>query len=716
MSREARKQGEEYGRDGQVNANSEATQASVTTLSGVGPQIAIKLAKLNLHSVQDVLFHLPHRYEDRTRITPIGSLLALTSYVVVGEVELAQVVFGRRRSLLVRISDGTGSLVLRFFYFNRNQEKAFKRGAWVRCFAEARRGANSLEFIHPEYRLFSSKPTSGLEETLTPVYPSTEGVSQLLLRKLSTQALTKLLPKVRELIDPVCLPEALRASYASTSLAKALKVLHRPPKGVPLEAMHDASSPAHQRLILEELIAHYFSLRSIRDQREQAVAPSLIADNQILNRFLQGLGFTLTGAQQRVAQEVASSLGQSKPSMRMVQGDVGSGKTVVAALALLAAVGGGHQSVMMAPTELLAEQHFRTLSEWLEPLGIEVGWLASKTPAKQKAKTLEQLASGKLLVAAGTHALIQEAVEYKKLGLVIIDEQHRFGVEQRLALRSKTPRGAAPHQLVMTATPIPRTLAMTFYADLDVSSIDELPTGRKQVNTVVVSAGSRREEVIHRVANVCQQGSQVYWVCPLIEESEQLDAQAATDTHTELAQLLPGLSIALVHGRLKAKEKDQIMTAFRSGEVDVLVATTVIEVGVDVPNASLMVVENAERMGLAQLHQLRGRVGRGSDQAYCVLMYQPPLSQHAKTRLETLRNTNDGFEIAEKDLQIRGAGELLGTKQTGSMSFKIADLIRDQALLPLIEGCAKKVEQQTPENIQPLIQRWVGSKEDYANA
>ena len=436
----------------------------------------------------------------------------------------------------------------------------------------------------------------------------------------------------------------------------------------------------------------------------------------MIDAFLSNLGFKLTGAQNRVRSEVRDDLSNSAPTMRLIQGDVGSGKTVVAALAMLQSVSSGVQCVMMAPTELLAEQHYSTLSEWFAKLDIDVGWLASKTPAKQKRETLERLANGELLVAVGTHALIQDAVSYKHLGLVVIDEQHRFGVEQRLALRSKTPEGQVPHQLVMTATPIPRTLAMTFYADLDVSSIDELPPGRKVVETVVIPAETRRAEVIQRVKTACQSGRQVYWVCPLIDQSEVLEAQAATETEQELKGALAGLNIGLVHGRLKPKEKEQVMSQFRNGDIDLLVATTVIEVGVDVPNASLMIIENAERMGLAQLHQLRGRVGRGSEQSFCILLYQMPLSQHAKLRLKTLRETNDGFVIAEKDLEIRGAGELLGTRQTGSITFKVADLIRDQHLLPLVGASATKFAAKTPQHIEPLIERWVGSKEEYVNA
>ncbi|MFT6031612.1 MAG: ATP-dependent DNA helicase RecG [Arenicella sp.] len=688
----------------------------VISLKGVGPQMALKLAKVHVHTVEDVLFHLPHRYEDRTHVTDLGALLPNLSTVVMGQIDLAQVVFGRRRSLLVRISDGTGSLTIRMFYFNRSQEKSFQRGLWVKCFGEARLGAKGYEMIHPEYRITQSEPEGGLDTTLTPVYPTTEGISQALWRKITDQALQNELPKLQELIDIDCLPDDMQGVYQASSLQNAIKALHRPKAGVDLGNMQQAASSAHQRLIMEELIAHHFSLRKSRDARAHELAPCLELDQTKTQSFLNNLGFTLTGAQSRVCAEVEADLSQSSPAMRLVQGDVGSGKTVVAASAMLQAVCSGVQCVLMAPTELLAEQHYQTLGKWFGDLGIDVGWLASKTPSKLKRETLERLANGQLLVAVGTHALIQEAVHYKHLGLVVIDEQHRFGVEQRLALRSKTPVGQVPHQLVMTATPIPRTLAMTFYADLDVSSIDELPPGRKVVETVVIPAESKRAEVIQRVKAACTEGRQVYWVCPLIDESEALEAQAATETEQELKIALSGLRVGLVHGRLKSKQKEDVMNDFRCGKIDLLVATTVIEVGVDVPNASLMIIENAERMGLAQLHQLRGRVGRGTEQSFCILLYQMPLSQHAKLRLKTLRETNDGFVIAEKDLEIRGAGELLGTRQTGSITFKVADLIRDQHLLPLIEQSAIKLAARTPHLIEPLIDRWIGSKEEYVNA
>jgi len=688
----------------------------VTVLSGVGPQMAIKLARVHVHRVKDVLFHLPNRYEDRTKVTDLGALLPGIATVIIAQIEAAQVVYGRRRSLLVKVSDGTGFLTIRLFYFNRSQEQGFRRGLWLKVYGEVRQGPSSYEMIHPEYRISSSEPSGGFDEVLTPVYPTTEGISQIFWRKLTDQVLARGLAQVTELLQPDCLPDHFQQAYQASSLQQALRILHRPDSTSSLAQLQAATGAAHQRLIIEELVAHHFSLRKSRAAREQDQAPSLPAKAELIDVFTQSLPFTLTGAQQRVAKEVAQDLSDQSPSMRLIQGDVGSGKTVVAAMAILHAVSNQMQAVLMAPTELLAEQHFHTIGAWLKPMGVAVGWLASKTPAKQKTSTLAALESGELLVAVGTHALIQEAVEYHKLALVIIDEQHRFGVEQRLALRAKTPPGVAPHQLVMTATPIPRTLAMSLYADLDVSSIDELPPGRKTVDTVVMPAESRRAEVIQRVQTACQQGRQVYWVCPLIDESEAVEAQAATEVHAELVEALSDLQIGLVHGRLKAKEKEQVMSQFRSGEINMLVATTVIEVGVDVPNASLMVIENAERMGLAQLHQLRGRVGRGSEQSFCILLYNAPLGAIAKQRLHILRDTNDGFLIAEKDLEIRGAGELLGTRQTGSISFKVADLMRDQNVLTHVAPTANKLAQQYPNTIEPLIDRWVGSKEDYVNA
>ncbi|NND82172.1 MAG: ATP-dependent DNA helicase RecG [Gammaproteobacteria bacterium] len=699
-----------------VDAGKLGPDQSVSALSGVGPQIAAKLARMHINTLQDVLFHLPIRYEDRTRLSEIGALIAGNSVVVVGQIELAQVVYGRRRSLLVRISDGTGNLTLRLFHFSRAQEKGFRRGAWVRCFGEVRRGPKSLEMVHPEYRISSERPTGALEATLTPVYSTTEGVSQLLWRKITDQVLKQTLPVVPELLSTDSLPPTISEAYAASSLQSALQHLHRPSAGCNIEDMASASSAAHQRLIYEELLAHHLSLRHSRQQQQAEAAPGLVAASPSADKLLNELDFDLTAAQQRVLAEIVDDLCLDTPMLRLLQGDVGCGKTVVAALAMLHAVDSKLQTALMAPTELLAEQHYRSLKQWFEPQGILVGWLASKTPAKQKNSTLEMLASGELQVVVGTHALFQETVEYHNLGLVVIDEQHRFGVDQRLALRSKSRAATVPHQLVMTATPIPRTLAMSFYADLDVSSIDQLPPGRTPVETVVMSAQERRVDVVKRVQHACAEGRQVYWVCPLIDESDVISAQAATDTEQELAAALPDLRVGLVHGRMKPVEKDKVMTAFRSGNLDILVATTVIEVGVDVPNASLMIVENSERMGLAQLHQLRGRVGRGSAQSYCIMLYDPPLSAHAKHRLQTMRDTSDGFVIAEQDLAMRGAGEMLGTRQTGSLGFKLADIMRDQHLIPYLPAAADRLLTHQPQQAAALIERWVGTREGYVNA
>lgn len=699
------------------------TSQSVTTLKGIGPQLAEKLARLHIHNVQDVLFHLPHRYEDRTKITPIGSARPNQFAVVVGQIELAQVVYGRRRSLLVQFSDGTGAMIMRLFYFSKAQEKAFKRGLWLQCVGEIRFGTKKFELIHPEYVVLAEKPLQPKEKTLTPVYPTTEGIGQSIWRKLTEQVLTNSLQSVQEL-----LPQTITSQYGFDSLQEALKTLHRPPAQISVEQMQAANSKAHQRLIFEELLAQHLSLRMVKQKRgiEKAIALPSVGNRQEF--FLDSLAFKMTNAQQRVCKEIIADMSRTMPMMRLLQGDVGSGKTVVAAYAILQAISNQVQSVLMAPTELLAEQHYSTLCAWFQPLSIEVGWLSGKTPAKQRSEVLQKLINGEYLVVVGTHALFQEGVNFKQLGLVVIDEQHRFGVNQRLALRNKGAEDnkvgesnqdrqqIIPHQLLMTATPIPRTLAMSFYADLDVSSIDEMPLGRRPVETVVMSAQQKRQEIVQRVYSACKEGRQVYWVCPLIDESEKLSAQAASETEQELKKALKGIRIGLIHGRMKTAEKEQVMTAFRNAEISLLVATTVIEVGVDVPNASLMIIENAERMGLSQLHQLRGRVGRGEQHSVCVLLYQQPLSEHAKIRLQTLRQTNDGFEISQKDLELRGPGEMLGTRQTGALSFRVANLVRDQHWLPKIERIAGELITNNPDKIQLIIKRWIGSREDFANA
>ena len=687
----------------------------VTVLKGVGPAIAKRLQRLNIRTVQDVLFHLPARYEDRTRITPMGAVQAGQLVVVQGEVELAEVRFGRRRSLLVRISDGTGSLTLRFFHFNASQQAGFKRGKGIRCYGEARGGPASLELIHPEYTLMSVDESIEMEDRLTPVYPATEGVHQLSLRALTEQALHYLGEqdgeKLAGLVD--WLPAGLVQSFKLTSLPTALRYVHRPPTSASVELLTAGKHPAQQRLAFEELLAHHLSLRRVRQRAQYLAAPAFSGRQVLVDQFVNALPFTLTGAQHRVIGEIQQDLSCAHPMARLVQGDVGSGKTVVAASAVLMAVQAGYQVALMAPTELLAEQHFRSFSEWLSPLDIRVVWHAGKSKGSTRRAALQAISSGAGAVAVGTHALFQEEVEFFRLGLVIIDEQHRFGVHQRLALRDKGRAGVQrPHQLVMTATPIPRTLAMTVYADLDTSVIDELPPGRQPVKTVAISQ-ERREDVIQSVRKACASGQQTYWVCTLIEESDVLQCQAAEKTAELLAECLPELRVGLVHGRQASAQKEALMAAFKAGSLDLLVATTVIEVGVDVPNASLMIIENPERLGLAQLHQLRGRVGRGSRQSSCVLLYQPPLSESARERLAVLRESTDGFEIARRDMELRGPGEVLGTRQTGEMQFHIADLLRDESLLVSVDAAAGQLLELAPDHVSPLIRRWLGEAVDY---
>ena len=684
----------------------------VTVLKGVGPRVAQRLERLRMRTVQDVLFHLPARYEDRTRVTPMGSVRPGEQAVVQGTVDLAEVRFGRRRSLLVRISDGTGALTLRFFHFNAAQQAGFERGRGIRCYGEVRAGAATAEMVHPEYRLVDPAGPILVEEHLTPIYPATEGVHQLTLRALTEQALQYLnTAGSGGLTD--WLPASLASSFRLASLPAALRYVHRPPPDARLELLAAGNHPAQQRLAFEELLAHHLSLRRMRLRAEHTAAPSLAGAQTLAGRFVESLPFSLTAAQQRVIAEIRHDLARAHPMARLVQGDVGSGKTVVAACAALTAVEAGYQVALMAPTELLAEQHFRSFSDWLGALGVQVVWHAGKSKGKVRGVALQAISSGAGAVAVGTHALFQQEVEFAKLGLVIIDEQHRFGVHQRLALRDKGRQGEQrPHQLVMTATPIPRTLAMTVYADLDTSVIDELPPGRQPVTTVAISQ-ERRAEVVESVHKACAAGQQAYWVCTLIEESEVLQCQAAEKTAEFLATALPDVRIGLVHGRLQPAQKETLMAAFKAGKLDLLVATTVIEVGVDVPNASLMIIENPERLGLAQLHQLRGRVGRGSRQSSCVLLYQPPLSETARERLAALRASNDGFEIARRDLELRGPGEVLGTRQTGEMQFHIADLLRDESLLGAVEQAAAQLLEQCPQNVAPLIRRWLGEAADF---
>ncbi|MBI5041991.1 MAG: ATP-dependent DNA helicase RecG [Gammaproteobacteria bacterium] len=683
-----------------------------TQLRGVGPRAAQRLANLGIETVQDLLFHLPMRYQDRTRVVPMGSLRPGDEAVIEGAVDLAEIKFGRKRMLLVRISDGTGALTLRFFHFNANQQAGFARGVRLRCYGEVRPGAVTLEMIHPEYRRVEAGAIEEVEEHLTPIYPSTEGMHQLTLRALTDQALERLAQAGDAGLHDWLPPELLK-QFKLSSIAAAIRYVHRPPPEASVESLEAGRHPAQQRLVFEELLAHHLSLRQLRYAAKAQRAPVLTGAGALHNTFLASLPFALTAAQRRVVAEIEADLCRDHPMLRLVQGDVGSGKTVVAALAALQAIEAGAQVAVMAPTELLAEQHYRNFQSWLAPLGIEVAWLSGKIKGKAREAALGALASGAAPIAIGTHALFQEDVRFARLGLVIVDEQHRFGVHQRLALRDKGKQGELrPHQLTMTATPIPRTLAMTLYADLDASIIDELPPGRTPVQTVVIP-DNRRPEIVERVRQACAQGRQAYWVCTLIEESETLQCQAAADSAAQLAEALPELRVGLVHGRLKPREKEAVMAAFKARELDLLVATTVIEVGVDVPNASLMIIENAERLGLAQLHQLRGRVGRGATQSSCVLLYHGPLSEQARARLGVLRDTTDGFEIARRDLELRGPGEVLGTRQTGLLSLRIADLLRDQDQLPAVERAAERLLTEYPDHAPPLIRRWLGDAGRY---
>jgi len=700
-------------------SSAQREQRPITALRGVGEALAQRLGRLGVARVQDLLFVLPLRYEDRTTVVRIGALLPGMRAVVEGEVQLAQVVYRRRRQLQCSLSDGSGFLTLRFFHFSAAQQQGLARGIRLRCFCEVRRGPQGLEIVHPEYRRVSGGEAPP-EETLTPIYPLTEGVPQGRLRALIAQALRELdTAGVRDWIPPQIL-EPLDLP----PLRDALRYVHSPPREAQLGELAAGRHPAQRRLAFEELLAHHTSLRLVKRAAKTDPAWALEDPERVAPRLVTSLPFSLTRAQARALTEVEADLRSTVPMVRLIQGDVGCGKTVIAALAAARAAGTGLQAALMAPTELLAEQHWRSFSEWLRPLGLPVGLLTSGQPARARRSTLEAIASGEVRIVVGTHALFQEGVEFSRLAqdgvelsrlaLVIVDEQHRFGVQQRLRLREKGSKlGRFPHQLIMTATPIPRTLAMTAYADLDISVIDELPPGRTPVRSVVVPE-ERREEVVARIVQVCRAGRQVYWVCPLIDESDEVRSQAAEETAAALAEALPDVHVGLVHGRMPPAKKDAAMLAFKAGKLQLLVATTVIEVGVDVPNATLMVIENAERMGLAQLHQLRGRVGRGADASTCVLLYRSPLSPLARQRLKVIRETNDGFEIARRDLELRGPGELLGTRQTGLAQLRVADLIRDADLLPRVQDAAELLIAKYPDNIAALASRWIGTGEQYA--
>lgn len=685
----------------------------VARLAGVGPKLAEHLQRLRIVRIGDLLFHLPLRYQDRTRLTPIGALRPNVESQIEGTIDAVQVVFGRRRSLVCRVSDGSGAIHLRFFHFNSAQQQRLKTGRRVRCFGEVRRGPKTLEMVHPESQLIDIDNPPAVDAELTPIYPTTEGLHQGRLRKLTDQALAILADSERVDSEELVPPEILDALHLPT-LAQALQFVHRPPPDADTETLAQSMHPAQRRLVFEELLAHQLSLKQLRGKARDFAAP-VVSVNTLREHLLHAFGFTLTNAQLRVIDEIDEDLTSGVPMLRLLQGDVGAGKTAVAAAVATSLLAANYQVALMAPTELLAEQHAANLHRWFDPLGVDVVLLTSRLTRANRGPLLARLSEPTAVFAVGTHALFQNEVEYGHLGLIIVDEQHRFGVDQRLALRDKGARdGFRPHQLIMTATPIPRTLAMTAYADLDVSILDELPPNRKPVRSVVVPE-SRRGEIVERIARAVEDGRQVYWVCPLIDESEVLEHQAATDISAQLTAALPDVRVGLVHGRLADRDKDAAMAAFVDGSTDLLVATTVVEVGVDVPNASLMVIENAERLGLSQLHQLRGRVGRGAERSDCVLLYKSPLSRMAQERLQVMRETTDGFVIADKDLELRGPGELLGTRQAGAAQFRIADLSRDAGLLTSVQAAAETVLLDHPKMASELIERWLAERVEYAN-
>lgn len=679
-------------------------------LPGIGPRLAERLEKLGIEKPRDLLFHLPLRYQDRTRHLPIGELRHGEPSGVTAQIESVEIRFARKRSLLVRIADTSDQMFLRFFSFNRKMQENLKVGYHIQCFGQIREGPQGLEMIHPEY--FLCQEPDGLpepEQLLTPIYPTTDGIGQTKIRKLVAISLQNQADELVEL-----LPEGILREHGLMPLAQALDTCHRPTPNDDIDLMIQGIHPAQQRLALEEMLSHRLALWQQRKYREQISAPVFSFQGHPWENLTTQLDYTLTSAQQRVVKELIQDIRKGFPSLRLVQGDVGSGKTIVVAAPALCAIEAGFQVALMAPTEILAGQHYKTFNKWFVSLGISTTLLTGKLSSKQRLDAQKRIAEGESSMIIGTHALFQDQVKFHKLGLLIIDEQHRFGVDQRLALRDKGAfKGFIPHQIIMSATPIPRSLAMIRYANLDISSIDELPPGRKEINTVVMPS-SRRDEIAARILSVCKMGQQVYWVCPLIDESETLQAEAATDIHLRLGSRLPALRIGLVHGKMASRDKIKIMEQFSRGSVNLLVSTTVIEVGVDVPNASLMIIENAERLGLAQIHQLRGRVGRGNRQSTCVLMYEPPLGQAAKARLRLLRNTSDGFVIAREDLELRGPGEMLGTRQTGLQKFKIANLVRDRSMIPEITGISKLVQDNYPEIVAPLIARWIPDSDHYS--
>ena len=686
-------------------------KAEISTLKGIGPQLVKKFEKLGIRTVEDLLFHFPLRYQDRRRVRPIAGLEPGSEALVEGTIDHTEIIFRRRRILLVHISDAGGRMQLRFFHFSAAQRATLKTGRKLYCFGEVRIIGNAMTMIHPEYS-FVNRKDNAHNTAYMPVYPTTEGLSQYSLRRFTDYALDWLMQEDREL-EELLPDEALAWTKSSVSLKEALRYIHRPPQGADVHLLKEGEHPVQKRLVFEEMLAYTLSLRELRNKTKQERAPCL-KETGLFHRLEQKLPFKLTGAQKKVISTLFDDLSRPSPMMRLVQGDVGSGKTLVAVAAMLAAVESGKQAALMVPTEILAYQHYHNLRDLVGALGVNVCLMISRRRAAEVRLAQRQARTGEAQIIVGTHAVFQSKVEFARLALIVVDEQHRFGVHQRLALKQKGEDGVyQPHQLIMTATPIPRSLAMTMYADLDYSIIDEMPPGRLPVQTTVL-AENRRGEIIARIRKVCTDGRQAYWVCPLIEESETLQYQTAEETFDLLQKEMPDVAIALIHGRMKSEEKEQVITDFKSGKIQLMVSTTVIEVGVDVPNANLMVIENAERFGLAQLHQLRGRIGRGGEQAYCTLLYRPPLSQSAFRRLRTMQRVTDGFKIAHEDMKIRGPGEVLGTRQTGAMRFRIADLVRDASELEKVLEFSHKLLANDPELSNRLTERWLGDTARYA--
>jgi len=689
------------------------SEQSVRYLKGVGPKVAEKLLKLGILTQRDVLFHLPLRYEDRTTVTAIGALQAGGKSLVQAEVMQASTNFRRlgrsRRVLVAKLADHSGLLTIRLFYFSARQQQMLEKGNWLRCYGEVRTARGELEMVHPEIEIIDIDDPPALRQNLTPVYPTTEGLHQLSIAKIVRQVIDKLATNGMA----ETLPSSWLEQHQFPDFKTAMLHLHSPGEQRDTELIAGYAHPAQFRFIVEELTAHRLALLALRARIRVRDNPAIKTSGDLINKFTGQLPFELTQAQKRVTQELMQDFESGKPMMRLLQGDVGCGKTVVAALACLPVVESGFQCALMAPTEILAEQHRRNFSDWLSPMGLQVICLTGADKGARRTQKLKMIASGEANIVIGTHALFQVSVSFQALGFIIIDEQHRFGVDQRLALQKKTTRNEMPHQLIMTATPIPRTLAMSIYADLDYAQIDEMPPGRKPVITSVVAEQSRGH-LIERVARACEQGGQVYWVCTLIEESEALQLESAELTFESLQKQLPAQSIALVHGRMKAAQKQVVIEAFEQGDIDILVATTVIEVGVDVANANIMIIENPERLGLSQIHQLRGRIGRGGRESFCILLVKDKLSTLASRRIDIIRNHQDGFLIAQKDLELRGAGEVLGTRQSGEASFKIADLMRDTRWFTRVNELAELMQRNEYSNMRKqLMQNWIGHKQGY---